>query len=152
MINNQFRTFFVTAVAHRRRPHFRAAPMAELFIEVMLGYRSERIYLLHEFVLMPDHFHLILTPSVKLSLERALQRIKGGFSFQAGKKISSRVEIWQPSFTYHLILDALDLEQHRNYVLENPVRAGLVKEKRDYPYSSVHSHFKMDEVPEFYRG
>lgn len=126
--------------------------MAELFIEVMLHYRNEGVYLLHEFILMPDHFHLILTPSVKLSLERAVQRLKGGFSFRAGKEINSRVEIWQRSFTHHLILDADDLERHREYTLENPVRAGLVRERRDYPYSSVHSRFKMDDVPDFCRG
>jgi putative transposase len=86
MINNQLRTFFVTAVAYKRQPHFRAAPMAGLFIEVMLGYRSEGIYLLHEFVLMPDHFHLILTPSVKLSLERCSSKDQRRIFLSSGKE------------------------------------------------------------------
>lgn len=43
-----------------------------------------RRYLLHEFVVMPDHFHLILTPT-GITLERAMQCIKGGFSFQLNK-------------------------------------------------------------------
>jgi putative transposase len=51
-----------------------------LFIEVMLNYRTKKKYLLHEFVVMPDHFHLIITPN-QITLERAMQLVKGGFSF-----------------------------------------------------------------------
>jgi putative transposase len=54
--------------------------MADLFVQVLLSYREQHKYLLHEFVLMPDHFHLLITPT--LTLERALQLIKGGFSFR----------------------------------------------------------------------
>jgi putative transposase len=52
----------------------------------MLVYRTENKYLLHEFVVMPDHLHLILTPQ-GITLERAMQLIKGGFSFQLNKKL-----------------------------------------------------------------
>jgi REP element-mobilizing transposase RayT len=65
MILNQLRTFFVTAVAYQRQPHFRRASMAELFLETLFHYREEKVFLLHEFVVMPDHTHLILTPSSK---------------------------------------------------------------------------------------
>jgi REP element-mobilizing transposase RayT len=43
--------------------------------EVLLGYREQNKYLLHEFVVMPDHFHLILTP-IGITLERAMQLVK----------------------------------------------------------------------------
>ena len=39
--------------------------MSELFLETLFHYREEKIFLLHEFVVMPDHIHLILTPSSK---------------------------------------------------------------------------------------
>jgi len=51
---------------------------------------------LHEFVLMPDHFHLLITPLS--TLERALQLIKGGFSFRAKKELGFLGEIWEKSF------------------------------------------------------
>jgi len=57
--------------------------MARLFVEVLFHYRDHKNYLLHEFVLMPDHFHLLVSPT--LSLERSLQLIKGGFSYRAKK-------------------------------------------------------------------
>jgi REP element-mobilizing transposase RayT len=54
---------------------------AQLFLDVVLNYSSQEKYLLHEFVLMPDHFHRLITPLS--TLERALQLIKGSFSFRA---------------------------------------------------------------------
>ena len=50
---------------------------AQLFVGVLQHYRLQEKYLLHQFVLMPDHFHLLITPA--LTLERAMQLIKGGF-------------------------------------------------------------------------
>ena len=37
--------------------------MADLLLEVIFHYRDQNKYLLHEFVIMPDHFHLLLTPT-----------------------------------------------------------------------------------------
>ena len=50
-------------------------------MDVLLHYREQMRYVLHEFVIMPDHLHLLLTPGADISLERALQLIKGGFSY-----------------------------------------------------------------------
>jgi putative transposase len=59
--------------------------MAQLLVEILQQYRLQKEYLLHEFVVMPDHFHLLITPTE--TLERALQLIKGGFSYRASKGI-----------------------------------------------------------------
>ena len=87
------RTFFVTTVTAARRPIFRRESSANLLIETLTHYRDERKYLLHEFVIMPDHTHLLLTPALEISLERAMQFIKGGFSFRlhAGSSYGRRV-------------------------------------------------------------
>ena len=52
---------------------------------------------MHEFVIMPDHFHLIITP-IEITLERAVQFIKGGFSFRLNKGLKLKREVWQTSF------------------------------------------------------
>src|SRR5262249_26102830 len=128
---------------------FRYERSARLFLDVVFSYRDEHLFLIHEFVLMPDHFHLIITPSESLSLERVLQRIKGGFSFRYGKDINSKREIWQKSFTLHHVMDQRDYDYHREYILQNPVRARLVEGPAEYPYSSARPEFKTDAAPEF---
>jgi putative transposase len=75
---------------------FQVEKIARLFIEVLFDYRRQKKYLLHEFVVMPDHFHLILTLT-GITLERAMQLVKGGFSFQLNKNLKTKRDIWQPS-------------------------------------------------------
>ena len=136
------RTFFVTSITAQRKPLFRCDATAELLIDVILHYRGQEKYLLHEFVVMPDHFHLLITPSEVVSLERAVQFIKGGFSF----RLKSKSLVWQASFTNHRIRDEEDYAGHREYIWLNPVRAGLVERAEDYVYSSATGRFALDPV------
>jgi REP element-mobilizing transposase RayT len=80
------RTFFVTSVTWRRRRLFQTDVNAEFLLRILFDYRDQRRFLLHEFVVMPDHFHLILTPAPTVSLEKAMQFIKGGFSYSFKKE------------------------------------------------------------------
>jgi putative transposase len=126
-------------------PIFRVESRARLLIEVLLGYRDREKYLLHEFVIMPDHIHLLLTPVPEISLERAMQFIKGGYSYRLRKV--EKIKVWQESFTNHRIRDAEDYERHREYVRLNPVRAKLVRDAGAYPFSSASSGFRLDDMP-----
>jgi putative transposase len=91
---------------------------------------------------MPDHLHALLTPDANLSLERAMQFIKGGFSYRL--KLGS---IWQASFTNHRVRDWEDFERHREYIHMNPVRARLASSADKYPYSSAVGVLRVNEVP-----
>jgi putative transposase len=126
------RTFFVTTVTARRFPLFRDEGKARLLMETLFHYQTQRKYELHEFVIMPDHIHLLLTPSRETSLERVVQFIKGGFSY----RLHAQGTVWQESFTNHRIRDEDDFEQHREYIRMNPVEARLARRPEDYPYSS----------------
>ena len=137
------RTFFVTTVAWQRRSLFRCETTARLLVQTLYHYREQKKFLLHEFVIMPDHVHLLLTPAKEISLERAVQFIKGGFSF----RLQSRFPVWQASFTNHRIRDANDYERHRGYIRENAVRAGLVRTAKDYPFCSGQGTFEIDPPP-----
>jgi putative transposase len=112
-------------------------------VQTLYHYREQKKFLLHEFVIMPDHVHLLLTPAKEISLERAVQFIKGGFSF----RLQSRLPVWQASFTNHRIRDADDYERHRSYIRENAVRAGLVRTAKDYPFCSAQGTFEIDPPP-----
>ena len=142
------RAFFVTSVTWQRRPAFRCERTTKLFLQVLFEYRERGIFLLHEFVLMPDHIHLLLTPRTAVSLERAMQFVKGGFSHRLKKETGSRVEIWERSFTNHRIRDERDYEHHSRYIRLNPVRARLVSLPEQYAYSSAHPGFALDLPPQ----
>ena len=78
-------TYFVTTKAWQSVAVFQVSEIAEIVIRKILEYRDRGNYLLHEFVLMPNHLHLILTPGESVSLEKAIQLIKGGSSHEIHK-------------------------------------------------------------------
>jgi putative transposase len=140
-------TYFVTANVLERRTLFHVHKIASLFIEVMLDYRAQNKYLLHEFVVMPDHLHLILTPQ-GITLERAMQLVKGGFSFQLNKNLKTKKDIWQPSYFDRRIRDSLEYQKYKDYIWQNPVKRFLAKTPEEYPYSSANPSFNLDPVPQ----
>ena len=142
---NTGQTYMVTTSTWGRRALFRTEPWAKLLIDTLYHYRGSA-YLLHEFVVMPDHLHVLFTPLT--SLEKAVQFIKGGFSFRAKKELASNMEIWQKGFSDHRIRDADDCRLHVIYVHENPVKKGLCEKAEDYPFSSAHAGFDLDDVPQ----
>jgi putative transposase len=139
-------TFFVTAQTWGRQRLFQSPRMAEPFLATLFSYRTAEKYLLHEFVLMPNHFHLLITPTE--ALERALQFIKGGFSYRAKKELGYLHEIWQRGFSDHRIRDLTDYLQHLNYIYENPVEGRLVSKPEEYPYSSASGKYQLDPIPQ----
>ena len=139
-------TYFVTSQTWQRRASFNKPAWAELFIETLQSYRG-RAYELHEYVLMPEHFHILITPTV--TLERAVQFIKGGFSFRAKKELESNMEIWQSGFSDHRIRDTQDYSNHVEYVFRNPVGRRLVERAEEYPYCSAFPGSLKDELPQW---
>jgi len=120
--------------------------MARLFLDVLLSYRSQEKYLLHEFVLMPDHFHLLITPLS--TLERALQLIKGGYSFRVKKELGFQGEIWEKSFYDRRVRDWEEYCAFRQYIHRNPVKRCLASIPQEYPYSSTRPGLSLDAVPQ----
>jgi putative transposase len=122
--------------------------MARLFLVTLYRYRRQSKYLLHEFVVMPNHFHLLLTPS-GVTLERTVQLIKGGFSFEAGKTFGIKGEIWQRSFHDRRIRDVGEYVEFQTYIHSNPVKARLAPGPPEYRYSSAYPGFKLDPIPQW---
>ena len=135
----------VTSSTSGRRALFRNQRWATLFIDMLYKYRGSA-YLLHEFVIMPDHIHVLITPLT--SLEKAVQFIKGGFSYRAKKELGSNMEVWQKGFSDHRIRDAKDWAIHVSYIHQNPVTERFCNKPEEFPYSSAHSGFEFDPVPQ----
>ena len=82
---------------------------------------------------MPDHFHALITPAADISLEKAVQFIKGGFSF----RLKSKHDVWMRSFNESQISTEDKYISCARYVEENPVRRGLAATPEDYRFSSA---------------
>jgi putative transposase len=95
---------------------------------------------------MPDHFHLLVTPLE--SLERAMQLVKGGFSFRAKRELGFRHEIWQPSYYDRRARDAEEYFAFREYIRQNAVKRGLAANAEDYRFSSAWPGPVLDEAPQ----
>jgi len=121
--------------------------MAQLFMEVLFHYQRQGKYHLHEFVVMPNHFHLLLTAIIPVTIEKAVQFVKGSFSYRAKRELGFAGEIWQTSFYDRRVRDAQEYARFRHYIHMNPVRRGLVPAPEEFPYSSA--RLKLDEVPQW---
>jgi putative transposase len=99
------------------------------------------------FVVMPEHVHLLLTPANDITIERAIQLIKGAYSHELGGIIGRDSEIWQRGFTDHRIRSHVDYMHHRNYIHQNPVERGIVTDPSEYRYCSAFPGFKLDLGP-----
>ncbi len=131
------RTFFVTTKTAQGRALFQTDRMASLFIEVLRQSMRDGHFTVHEFVVMPDHVHVLFTVPVDSTVEKAVQFIKGGFSFRAGRELGFRGEVWQVGYSDVRILDDASFALHKRYIENNPVKRGLVTAPEEYAFSSI---------------
>jgi putative transposase len=132
------RTFFVTTRTANGRSLFQSERMAGLFIEVLRSRMRSGKMTVHEFVIMPDHIHILMTLPGEVSLEKAMQLIKGGFSYRANKELGFHGEIWQRGFSDVRIVDERSFEEHRAYIVNNPVKLGLANSADEFPFGSMY--------------
>jgi putative transposase len=138
---NNHQTYFVTFQTIDRKAFFRNERWAVFFMSVLMRYRNE--FALHDFVVMHDHVHLLLTPNG--ALERSIQLVKGGFSFSAKREFSWKGDIWQPGFSDHRVRDANDWDQHIAYIRKN---VGSLNEP-EYRFCGEHAGIALDAVPQW---
>jgi putative transposase len=82
--------------------------------------------------------HLLLTLPGDITIEKAMQLIKGGFPYRLKKEFGYQGEVWQRGFSEVRISDGESFLQHREYIVQNPVEAGLVDTAELYPYCYTH--------------
>ena len=107
---------------------------AMLLVDVLRSCVAERKFLLHDFVIMPDHLHLLLTVHEDTTIEKAMQFIKGRFSFRLKREFQYLGEVWQSGFSETRADDEESFMRYREYIGQNPVKAGLVESPEQYPY------------------
>jgi REP element-mobilizing transposase RayT len=85
------------------------------------------------YVMMPDHMHALVNGTTDSSdLIRFVQRFKQRLGYE--HKRATRAQLWQPSFFDHALRRAEAAEAIAQYIVENPVRAGLVQCVEEWPF------------------
>ena len=140
-------TYFVTTKTWQNRALFSVPEVADIVTRRLIACYDQRAYLLHKFVVMPNHLYLLLAPSDTTTLEEALQLIKGGSSHEVHKVRGHTMQIWQPGFHEWTIRDSQDYLVKSRYIRMNPIRAHLVQQMEDWPYGSACGRFRVDAMP-----
>ena len=102
-------TFFATTKTSQGRASLQSDRNATLMIDVLRSYVKAGKFRLHDFVIMPNHLHLLLTVG--------------------------EGEVWQRGFSESRVVDRQSFLKHREYIAANPVKAGLVDSPEAHPYS-----------------
>ncbi len=145
-------TYAIRIGTYLKIDHFDRTENAKLMVRVLFEYRDQEYYQLHGFVVMPEHLHVLLTPSRNQTLEHCVQCIKGGFSdemrwggfWQAVWRRRYFRWVWQSGFREDWIRDREDFHKQLSYIAANPERRGLVN------WTFVHTQFseRLDAMPE----
>jgi putative DNA methylase len=117
--------------------YLRQPAIADMIVDA-LDYNENvlRHYVLHAFVIMPNHVHLLATPAI--SLPKLTRSLKGITAKRANAMLAlTGSPFWQEEGYDHFVRNEREFEKIRNYIEENPVRAGLAKEASQYRWSSA---------------
>ena len=120
--------FFVTICCHEKMVNTIANErVATVVAESLLFYQNQKKWWVHLWLNMPDHVHGLLSLHKETDFTKIIASWKRFVARKAGFK-------WQLDFFDHRIRSDESLEEKENYILNNPVRAGLVAEQREWPY------------------
>jgi putative transposase len=117
--------------------YLRQPAIANMVVEA-IHYNAENLehYILHAYVVMPNHVHLLPTPTIALT--KIMKSLKGITARRANAMSSlTGVPFWQEESYDHLVRDEQEFKKICNYIEENPARAGLVKTSSEYRWSSA---------------
>jgi REP element-mobilizing transposase RayT len=126
-------TYFVTSVTHQRQRLFSqwdGALAVAREIHLFAKLTSPRI---HAWVLMPDHLHCPIELG-DLNLDQCMQQLKSRTAIALNRSTGRRGTVWQSGFHDHALRREEDLKAAARYLVANPLRAGLVRSLRDYPF------------------
>lgn len=119
---------------------------ANLLIDIIRSLVVERRFKVHDFVIMSDHLHLLIEVAGEMTIEKAMQLVKGRFSHRLSHEFGYKGEVWQRGFTEVQVMNKQELEMHRTYIANNRVKAGIVDSPEKYPFCFESLARKKKEV------
>ena len=129
-------TYFVTCSVDRRRRLLAYARRAEALIALYAEARDRGDIALHGYVIMPNHYHVMLTLRAAPSVSNVVRRAHSALSRMIRREVATEGRIWQRRFYDHVVRDERDWHEKLTYMHQNPVASGVVGDAREYPWSS----------------
>lgn len=129
------RVSFTACIRERKRPFLEKA-VVDAFLEALELRTSQAACIVPVYCFMPDHLHVVIAGQTDGSRPKiAMDEFKRTTALWFAK---NRPEFhWQKDYHDHIIRASEDWRRHVNYILRNPVRAGLVENPLEYPYMST---------------
>jgi REP element-mobilizing transposase RayT len=128
--------FFITTCAFRRHPILATPSAAAILKAEWESAPARHRWNVARYVIMPDHVHFFCTPGQDASsLETFVGRWKEWTAKGLIRELNYAKPVWQLEFSDHLIRSEKSCVEKWDYVYRNPVRAGLVTQPEDWPYS-----------------
>ncbi len=138
----------VTTVTEDRIPYFSIPLFAELAYYLLLQTTEFREINIYAFAVMPDHIHVVAEKSGGKTVSDFMHSYKGFISREIGKwhdefhakagfQPRMHTSVWQVSFNQLLIYGKEGLRNRINYVANNPVQHGIVKNRNEYRWTYV---------------
>ena len=128
------REYLITIVTHQRAPWFNDLHSVRLLVKEMQRLEREGAVTWLAWVVMPDHFHALLSLDGRVSLSEAMNKLKGRSARVINKQLDRTGPFWQRSFHDHALRREEDRLQLARYVVANSLRAGIVERLGDYPH------------------
>ncbi len=129
-------TYALTCCTHARQRILTNPNLAESLIELFVEARNRGDILLHGYVVMPDHYHVVLTLTEGIAVTNLIRRIHSVFARKTKRELRIIGRVWQRRFYDHVVRNYEDWYAQVKYLHGNPVRAGLVEDPITYPWSS----------------
>jgi putative transposase len=136
--------FFITTSTINNQKFFLNKDRAEIVINYIYRAKERMIDFLLAFAVMPEHLHLLIIPKNEFTISQIMLFIKKGSSRVIHIKENTNGHLWAKRFFDRGIRSEQELIGTIEYIHNNPIKSGLVKEAKKYPYSSVNPKWKTD--------
>ena len=121
---------------NNRQPIFTSAADYQTLLDLLMENAKKFGVAIHAYVLMSNHFHLLVTPETAEALPSMMQALGRRYVRQFNALQSRSGTLWEGRYRSALIQSERYLLNCMVYIDLNPVRAGLVAQPQDYPWSS----------------
>jgi putative transposase len=125
---------------NNRQPIFVTTADYELLLSLLEEHAKKQQVALHSYVLMSNHFHLLATPQTEEGMPRLMQSVGRSYVRIFNQRHGRTGTLWEGRYRSTLIQAERYLLACMVYIDLNPVRAGMVADPADYPWSS-HAHY-----------